>query len=125
MALRNQLPLECIRVFGLAASSLLAHIKSPVIARANRQPRATTDSSNHPKIEGVPLMLTLEAKKARYIANMPSTRSSWPRNNTKKLIAAAQSARRKRRRLISRKLAVFSISYATSFLGSLASTVAK
>jgi hypothetical protein len=60
MALRNQLPLERIRVFGLAASSLLAHIKFPVIARANRQPRATNDRSNHPKTEGVPLVLTLK-----------------------------------------------------------------
>ncbi len=61
MALRNQLPLERIRVFGLAASSLLAHIKFPVIAPTNRQPRATNDRSNQPKTEGVPLVLTANA----------------------------------------------------------------
>ena len=61
MALRNQLPLERIRVFGLAASSLLAHIKSPVIARVNRQPRAINGRSDYAKIEGVPWMLTTTA----------------------------------------------------------------
>ena len=63
MALGNHLSFERIRVFGLAASSLLAHIKSPVIAQANRQPRATNDRSDYAKTEGVPLMLTwLEEK---------------------------------------------------------------
>lgn len=52
MALRNQLPLKRIRLFGFAASSLLVHIKSPVIARANRQPRATIAGKIWPKWRG-------------------------------------------------------------------------
>jgi hypothetical protein len=57
--LRHQLPLERIRIFGLAAPLLLVHIKSPVIEQANRQPRATNDSANQTKIEGLPLPLTI------------------------------------------------------------------
>jgi hypothetical protein len=77
MALRNQLPLERIRVFGLAASSLLAHIKFPVIARANRQPRATNDRSNHPKTEGVPLVLTLKALRGEINRERAGPQGEW------------------------------------------------
>jgi hypothetical protein len=70
MALRNQLLLERIRVFGRPASSLLVHIKSPIIARPNRQPRATNDSSNQAKIEGVPLVLTIRLLLATLLSNL-------------------------------------------------------
>ena len=62
MALRNQLPLERIRVFGVADASRLAQIAHLVIAPPNRQIAsfaATNDRSNLPNAERSPLVLAL------------------------------------------------------------------